>query len=139
MNVITLHQPWASFILFGWKTIETRTHHQFAGLVHQRIGIHASLEYDYKAHLVYKKYLSQTRKGIFLNIRRDISNTMLGKILCTVYVTSARFLNSRDSKRALIDCSNNDRYGLILKDMIPLDPPIPATGQQGIWTYENGL
>jgi predicted transcriptional regulator len=43
MKVITLWQPWASFIALGWKTIETRTHDRFKNLVCERIAIHAGL------------------------------------------------------------------------------------------------
>lgn len=39
--VITLYQPWATWIMRGWKTIETRTHNRFACLDHKTILIHA--------------------------------------------------------------------------------------------------
>ena len=38
---ITLHQPWASLIALGLKTVETRSWPAPARLVAQRIAIHA--------------------------------------------------------------------------------------------------
>jgi hypothetical protein len=41
--VITLKQPWATWVLWGWKIVETRLHNQFGSLMNKRIGIHAGL------------------------------------------------------------------------------------------------
>ena len=49
--VITLYQPWATWIMRGWKTIETRTHSRFACLRGQTILIHAGKTTD-KSELV---------------------------------------------------------------------------------------
>lgn len=46
MKVITLWQPWATWVVLGWKTIETRLHPRFASLAGQVIGIHAGLKFD---------------------------------------------------------------------------------------------
>ena len=39
--VLTLYQPWATFIADGLKTIETRTHNRFTSLYGKTILIHA--------------------------------------------------------------------------------------------------
>jgi hypothetical protein len=41
VKTITLHQPWASLIACGLKTIETRTHDRFRSLVGETVAIHA--------------------------------------------------------------------------------------------------
>ena len=41
MYAITLHQPWASLIALGLKTVETRSWPAPARLVGQRIAVHA--------------------------------------------------------------------------------------------------
>ena len=41
MYAITLHQPWASLIALGLKTVETRSWSAPARLVGQRIAVHA--------------------------------------------------------------------------------------------------
>lgn len=55
MKCISLYQPWASAIAYGWKTIETRTHERFRGLVGERIGIHAGKKWDKHALEIWKK------------------------------------------------------------------------------------
>ena len=42
MYAITLHQPWASLIALGLKTVETRSWPAPARLVGQRIAVHAA-------------------------------------------------------------------------------------------------
>lgn len=46
---ITLTQPWATWIIRGWKTIETRTHNRFACLDKKTILIHAGMTTDKSA------------------------------------------------------------------------------------------
>lgn len=49
LPVLTLHQPWASLIALGVKTIETRSWPAPKGLIGERIGIHAALHVDHAA------------------------------------------------------------------------------------------
>ena len=136
MHIITLWQPWASLILFGWKTIESRKHARFRSLQCIRIGIHAGLEWDRTAMKSIRQYLSKKRMGILVKMFHDHDKEARGKIICTAYVSDTRLLHASDSRAALINCGNNDRYGLILKDIIAIDPPVPAVGKQGIWIYK---
>ena len=46
MKALTLHQPWASLIADGRKTIETRSWAPPRTLIGERIAIHASLKVD---------------------------------------------------------------------------------------------
>jgi hypothetical protein len=56
--VITLKQPWATWVLWGWKVVETRLHNQFGSLMNKRIGIHAGLTMDHNAMIVAAPYLT---------------------------------------------------------------------------------
>lgn len=136
MRIITMYQPWASFVLYGWKTIETRRHSRFKSLVGKRIGIHAGLEFDDYWRDTAEKYLSPERLEIMRNMLDDIKASK-GKILCTVLVNEAMWLSGNDSKEALIDCSTGGRFGLFLGDMETIEPTILATGKQGIWIYKK--
>ncbi len=135
MHIITMWQPWASFVLYGWKKIETRTHNRFATLSSTRIGIHAGLHFDQDWKMAVRKHLSYDRLEIMMNMMDNIKEAK-GNILCTAYVSDVGLLNRTHSKSALIDCSRYNRYGLVLRDIIELTPPIPATGKQGIWIYK---
>ncbi len=124
---ITLHQPWASWILWGWKTIETRTHARFSSIYDQRIAIHAGKRFDPDAIRTAEPWLDEDR------IWRTLQDWASGVILCTAYVEENRPLNRTDSPAAMCDCSEPGLWGLILTDIQPVTPPIPAKGRQGIW------
>ena len=49
MPAISLYQPWAEWIMLGWKVIETRKHWRFACLVGKDVLIHAAMRYDVRA------------------------------------------------------------------------------------------
>lgn len=130
ISCITLHQPWASWISLGWKTIETRTHDHFASLVGKHIGIHAGKTWD---------RLALHRAGDFLSLEQihvtEELRAVRGAILCIAYVKELRLLAAKDSKAAL--CHAEGLYGLVLEDVQHpvLNIPIPALGSQGIWSF----
>jgi hypothetical protein len=130
MTVITLWQPWASWVAEGWKTIETRTHTKFEGLAGGRILIHAGRQWDDQAVDLAFKYLTdkqRTRTIEFYGVR--------GKILCSAWVDFHVRCLPEDAKRALIECET-ERYGLLLSNIQKIEPPIPAKGKPGIWYYD---
>lgn len=146
MKVITLWQPWASFIEFGWKTIETRTHDRFKNLVGETIAIHAGQKWDDEAYELAKPYLFQDQyrdidviKERFLN-DNPIIPWYKGSIIATAKIEKAHWLLSGYwviDAQALCKC-DNDLFGLFLTDIKPIKP-IPAKGKQGIWNYEGEL
>ena len=42
MRVLSMHQPWASLVADGVKTVETRSWRPPASVVGERIGIHST-------------------------------------------------------------------------------------------------
>ncbi len=127
---ITLYSPWAYWVAFGWKTIETRTHDKFKSLVGKRIGIHVAQKYDKYAIDAAKTYITQEQIIVtekFLKVN--------GLIICTAFVENFRELEDEDSKNAMIECAYTKRYGLFLKD-VNLIEAIPFSGKQGIWYAE---
>lgn len=128
--VITLYQPWATWIMREWKTIETRTHSRFESLLRKRILIHAGMKTDYSKLTVENPYL--TKAQILHNPNEVINGAILGK----VYVDACGWLcgDEWENKSALIE--TNDRYGLFLEQIEKLDQPIPVKGEMGIWYYD---
>lgn len=126
--VITLYQPWATWIMRGWKTIETRTHDRFACLTHRTVLIHAGQKTEESA--IYNPYL--TREQLLFNPDEVINGAILG----SVYVDTTGWLcgDSYENKSALIETT--DRYGLFLKDVNRFEIPIPEKGEMGIWYYD---
>src|SRR5690242_4550408 len=86
LPVITLYQPWATWIMREWKTIETRTHARFACLLHKTILIHAGQKTDDSHLTVQNPYL--TREQIIFNPDEVINGAILG----SVYVDATGWL-----------------------------------------------
>ena len=136
MKVISLHQPWASWVALGWKTIETRTHSRFKNLVGQTIGIHAAKHWDKdwnpKGYCYYTwKQFKETRDSLSLNAPR-------GFLIATAYVEEFRLLNYRDSQKAICCCDDNNLFGLVLSNIARIEP-IKMDGRQGIFNYEGEI
>src|SRR3972149_4902156 len=99
MKVITFYQPWATMILDGVKTIETRTHDRFKNLQGHRIGIHAGTKVRPEMLWEYLDLLDEGKRheehrrlfryGRFLNY-----SWPRFAILCTVDVVGFRRLTA---------------------------------------------
>lgn len=127
--VLTLYQPWASFIILGWKTIETRTHDKFRSLEGKTIGIHSGQTYD-RAKSCFdflEPHQHEIAKG---------GNFPRGVLLGTAQVHKFDLLDGSDSWEALIDCDVIRRYGLYLANVNAFEVPIPVSGSMGIWYFD---
>ena len=106
MKAISLHQPWASWIAQGKKTIETRfwyTH--------------------YRGDLL----IVSTKKPKYKNLP-------LGKALCVVRVVDCRSMHVDDEKETL--CGFHPAlYAWILKDIRPIRP-FDVKGSQGFYEVD---
>lgn len=128
--VITLYQPWATWIIRGWKTIETRTHNRFQSLNGKHILIHAGKQTDGLAST--NPYLSAAQ---ILHNPKEMKN---GFIIGGAFVHDFRALDDSHSKDALIDCGSVQRFGLFLNQIYPLTDPIEVRGEMGIWYFDWG-
>jgi len=131
LPIITLWQPWASWVMLGWKRIETRTHQRFKGLSGKWIGIHASVKWDEKAIEAASPYLLDWQIAKSKNFLK-IGGAVIGRVA----VTNFRPLTVEDSKCALIECESVQRYGLVLAYPHVVEA-IPARGKQGIWYLKD--
>lgn len=130
LPVITLYQPWATWIIRGWKTIETRTHNRFACLDHKTILIHAGQTTDPSAFN--NPYLTKEQ------LTYEPDEIVNGFILGGAYVQYLGCLDPDDGVNALIECETL-RYGLLLDQIKKFDQPIPAKGGMGIWYFDTDL
>jgi len=128
LPAITLYQPWATWIVRGWKTIETRTHSRFSGLLGKTILIHAGMLTDHAAAT--NKYL--THEQIMESPNEVVNGFIIGK----AFVHKFGPLNSLHSREALIDCANVERWGLFLSKIEKFPEPIPCKGEMGIWYFD---
>jgi hypothetical protein len=144
MKTISLWQPWAIWIPSGLKKIETRMHGQFAPLVGERIAIHATakpsgpklrerMEFAREAA---GEYLKQIVPGATDDEPWwDTDFLTFGAVLGAVDVVDHRKLTAEDSLDALIDCSDDDRYGLIFENPTMFEEPVPAKGALYAWEW----
>lgn len=136
---ITIHQPWASWISWRLKSIETRTHNRFASLKGQRIAIHAGKAWDRDAETMARRATGEHLCNRFY--RPDLGVTGWrggyfppGVVMCLATVEDIRTLAAEDSSAAL--CAARGLTGLILADVEPLAEPFKVRGRQGIWRVE---
>lgn len=134
IDCISMWQPWASWVAWGFKSIETRTHARFQSLAGRRLVIHAAREWDEKALACAREYLSAKQLD---ELQRR--NYPRGAFVALVNVTDHRLLGADDSAAALIDCASVPRYGLQLVVERELIPPLAARGRQGIWQVPASL
>jgi hypothetical protein len=132
--VISLWQPWATWVMWGWKTIETRLHSRFASLACHRIGIHAAKRWDDNAIRLARPYLTDRQ----IEFTQSFTHAR-GALICTTFVP--RYISRLiycEARLALIEC-DTPRSGLSLIDVERFEPPIPMRGRQGVWTISYPL
>lgn len=127
LPAITLYQPWATWIMRGWKTIETRTHDRFKSLDGKTILIHAGQKTDLSA--INNPYL--TRDQLLYNPDEMVNGFILG----SAYSQYLGCLDPDDGLNALIECKTL-RYGLLLTQVNVFPEPIPVKGEMGIWYFD---
>jgi hypothetical protein len=128
---ITLWQPWASWIMWGWKTIETRLHPRFESLAGKRIGIHAGKTWDTKAIACARPYLTTEQ---IRQTSAQLATLPRQALLGTAFVEKHGCTEESDAAKALIDCYVA-RYGLWLGELEVFERPLSCKGHQGIWTF----
>lgn len=131
MRAITLYQPWASWVAWGWKSIETRTHDRFRYLVGARIGIHAGPKWDYNAIREATPWLTEAQLDQHDRMMRDRLYPM-GALVATASVASVRDMSTYDSDSALC-LSHPTLCAMLLARVIRVAPPIPCRGSRLAW------
>ena len=155
MYAITLHQPWATLITLGVKTVETRFWPAPERLLGQTFAIHAG-----------KRVVRRPGECIERELRAQLGEEWnraipAGAVLATAtlagmarveYVdpmTGHAVHNGRTEmgcaagrRRTLIDPWGDfslGRWLWFLTDVEALQEPVPAVGRQGFWRWtENG-
>ncbi len=133
MTVISLLQPWASLVVMGHKTIETRswsTAYRGQLLIHASKGT-AGLVFCNEP--VFKKYLN----NIQLPTGAIIGEVTLHNIVqITDLSMDDEKLNELTLEEKVFGDYTIGRYAWILKNALPIDPPVPARGLPGLWQFQ---
>lgn len=129
MKAISLHQPWATAIAFGFKTIETRS---WATKYRGPIAIHAALCWKlYQSEFC--RHVLEEHPAVFeamkgnLDLGYVVATANLAHCLPTEQVKATqpldRFFGNFDS----------GRFAWVLTDIKRLERPMRARGHQGFF------
>ncbi len=146
MKALTLHQPWASLMAHGVKTIETRSWAPPRSLIGQRIAIHAG-----KTRVVSGRLHTATLSAILELYGVGWGDRIpLGVVVATALLQDARQVGVQRFVGKVLASSPSytgwvepDPYGdfstgrwlWFLMDVEPCNPPVPAVGHQGLWDW----
>ena len=151
MKAITLHQPWASLIACGLKTIETRSWTPPQSLVGQRIAIHAgkrapdSWEWNDDIRLACEHWDFDMPLGAVVataqlaGVYQVTQNPRLrGWEPDYGYVLATGPPSTPDLREIEIDSFGDfslGRWLWMLTDIQRIGPPVPARGRQRLWEW----
>jgi len=155
MKALTIHQPWASLIALGIKTIETRTWPtKYRGelAIHAGIGVADGKFGDYTSQKFGEGYFlfgaGLPESGYGLPFGAVVAVAQLVDVVPIregvgpidrpgVWLGHDRFgeQTSVDDQLPYGDFTSG-RFAWVLKEVTPV-PPIPAKGRQGLWNWEG--
>jgi len=135
--VLSLLQPWATLVVIGAKTIETRswsTRHRGPLLIHASQGKAGEI---FAEDPLFKKYIPQFNALPFGKI---VGSAQLDKILRTedFDLTDAAMNHFTLEEKAFGDYTSG-RYGWLLADAVKFMEQVPARGMPGLWKCPNAV
>jgi hypothetical protein len=128
VRALSLWQPWASLMADGRKKIETRHWRPPAWLIGQELAIHATMKVD-KEFSIECEYdpLTIPRGCIVAIVRLDKFEKF----------TEAFEMEIAATREGRYGDFHMGRYGWFCTLIEKLNPPIAATGHQGIWDWHR--
>ena len=127
MKVITLKQPWASLVAYGYKKYEFRS---WKTNYRGKILIHAGMSLEKDMLERFKDYNLECSKG-----------AIIGEALLTDCILVNKELNDelRSIDPIVYGRSNHvETYAWKLENVVKYDRPIYIKGKLGLWNYERG-
>lgn len=136
MKAITIHQPYASFVIAGTKHYETRSRNT---RIRGKVAIHAGAKEPYQ---VLKNLPPDMRKKVIdLQRELDLLEPPLGAIIGTVEIVDCvqveALWDQLTSEEISIGDYSAGRFAYVLQNPVMFVDPIPARGAQGWWTWEG--
>lgn len=130
MLALTLHEPWATLIAMGHKTIETRS---WLSTFRGDIAIHAGKT---DRHLVeWRSLWLEANDGVPGLAPKTPDPWPLGCIVAVVRLVACEPTESvkPDAKNRAFGNFSAGRYAWTLGELRPLKSPVPARGYQLLW------
>lgn len=155
MIALTVWQPWASLIAYGWKPYEFRQWRAPQAHVGKRIAIHAGVrkpERDKIAELAAKLVSSDCADtGVSPDAFEALNSWANNlKLLPRGFIVATATLGTpiRNEELAAAmgvewvrdsDREKHTNWGWPMNAVRRCEPPVQATGKQGIWTWNGEL
>ena len=142
MKAITLYQPYAYAIVVGLKGNETRPRKTN---IRGRVAIHAGKRDAWKTGMIDPENLAKIEA--ILSESQGLPSSLpakldYGAVIGTVEIVDCKpveeVLPTLTERERLLGDYSPGRFAWILKDPIMFDKPIPATGKQGWWNWDEG-
>lgn len=134
VKAISLLQPWASLVVMGIKTIETRswgTQYRGPILIHASQGKAGNI---FAAELPFKKYIPDFRKLPFGAI---IGQATISDVIRVEHLgMNDELLDRLTREEKAFGDYTEGRYAWILEDPKPYKP-VPSRGTLSIWEYPD--
>lgn len=147
MNCISLHQPWASAIAVGLKSVETRSWPAPARIIGQPLAIAAAKADTRKLRSVWyglksipEIYSAFAKHGI-----HHWEDMPMGKVVCTAFCHGT-YSTDEDPPEGLrpplpfdemLGDWSEGRHLWFLSTISALTSPVPVVGRQGIFNWER--
>ena len=146
MKALTIHQPWATLIALGIKTVDTRSWGPPRGEIGRRIGIHAS-----QTVVINRNQMDPETWDAMVKIHGIEWNKVLpkGAMVATALLRSAhRVLEIEGGEAHLIGSTERittdphgdyspGRWLWILRDIRPIEPPEEINGRGPLWVWKR--
>jgi hypothetical protein len=145
MKAVTLHNPWAWAVAAGWKEVETRS---WLTSYRGPLAIHAGMKQDVDGRMLHLKLNSVRGVG---HIAPEWNDLVFGAVVatCNLVACLPTALVEYEAKKLpkwfepkrgwevekLFGNYAPGRWAWILRDVVPIDPPIPAHGWQRLWNW----
>lgn len=126
MKALTVHEPWATAIIGGWKQVENRQRQPDFKLVGQRFAIHAGRASSMdEEHMTFVSLALGVQLGELQGLCRP------GHIIGTVLLKGAvaREEDLPEAQRRWF----SGRFGWLLAEPRALKTPVPCRGLLGFW------
>jgi len=134
IKAITLWQPWAELIAKGFKKYETRgwyTPHR------GKLAIHAAKRPAEKE----RRYIDSLMQKYPATIELFVNPLPLGAVVCVVDLVRVHntedIVDHIDELEFDVGDYDDGRFAWELELLEVFDPPIPASGSQGLWDWNN--
>jgi len=142
MKALTLWNPWAALVAWGYKTIETRC---WETSYRGHIAIHAAARKSGQLRRIAQALPCVTEYGegydpVLHGITADYDRLAFGSVVAVgELVTCFQFTESIKYRLSDFELAIGDytpgRFAWVLDNVRPLSVPVPAKGYQRVWNW----